>query len=569
MGKSSRRADIAAMMGALALTACGGSSSGPTPAPPPPPSISVATEFPGPTDHVGAYVQPAIAFTRALAPALPATAASLASPVAAVPADIAASGSTLALSPKSPLVWGGHYTVSLTSAVASAQGAALAPTSFSFDIVAPTWTTAAQVATPAFTAAAPVVAFDQTGHAFGVWQQDTDGSGTWNIQASRLDLASRTWSAPVALHPVAHAQAVAAIATDAAGDAIAAWSEDVGNATWNIHAARFDAGLGAWGAATPIQTVSGQTGQVPKVVMDAAGNAIVVWQQYAATGNGLAIFAARFDAHAAAWKPAVQIDAGTGAGNPQVALDGAGNGVAVWEQASAGAVAQVAGARWSQSAGTWSAPQVVQSSTLRAYNPQLAVASDGGATVVWTQAEANGTLTIQAARAAGATATWGAQQALSPATGVNGGNWPQAKADPGGNVTVLWEQYQASGVYSVDAARYDATSGAWGATTHVETLTPAVNINPYGTPPALVVDAAGNATAAWSRHDPISGVAGASMARFDSHLGTWSLVTSPAASFSDDGVFLGVDAQGEVLAGWSVRDISGFGTPWWSLLTGA
>lgn len=531
--------------------------------------FGVTAETPAVGDHVGVSVQPAIQFTRTLAAALPASAVSLASPVAAVPVDVAASGATLTLSPKTPLVWGGHYTVSLTSDIVSTVGQALVPASFSFDVAAPGWTTAAQVATSTFTAGAPVVAFDQTGHAFGVWQQDTDGTGTWNIQAARFDLASRTWSAPVALHPVAQAQAVASVATDQAGDAIATWSENVGNFVYNIQAARFDAAQGSWGPATPIQTVAGETGQAPQVVLDAAGNGTVVWQQYTGHGVSLAVYAARFDAATSAWMPATQLDPGNGAGNPQVALDAAGNGVAVWEQARAGAVAQIAAARWSQSADAWGAPQVVQTSPLRGSNPQLAVAADGSTTVVWTQAEANGTLTIQAVRAANATATWGAPQALSPATGVSGGNWPQAKADPGGNVIVLWQQYQAVGAYSVDAVRYDATSDLWGSTAHVESLAPAVDINPYGGLPTLVVDAAGNATAAWSHHDPAGGIDNALLARFDSHLGTWRLVSSPSGSASAGGILMGVDAQGDVLAGWGVRDIHGFGTPWWALLTGA
>lgn len=664
MGRRSRWAGVAAMMGAVALTACGGGSGGaapmppPSPAPAPVPTLTLTSEAPngaaveggapvqlvltgatassgdvtwsldpsigtlGQTSATGAVytpppagnltgttvvtitatptngshaalkfsisllafgvsattpaagdqanvsVQPTIQFTRPLASSLPASAATLASPAAAIPTDIAASGATLTLSPSTPLVWGGHYTVSLTSDIESAVGQALAPATFAFDVAAPSWTTAAQVASPNFTAAAPVVAFDQTGHAFGLWQQDTDGTGKWNIQAARFDLASRRWSAPVALHPVARAQAVASIATDPAGDAIASWSEDTGNAVWNIYAARFDAGHGAWTPAIAIQTVSGQTGQAPHVVMDAFGNGMVVWQQYSGNGVSMAVYAARFDAPTSSWQPATQLDPGNGADNPQVAVDAAGNAVAVWEQASAVAVAQVAAARWSQSSGSWSTAQVLQTSPLRGSNPQLAVAADGSTTVVWTQAEANSTLTIQAVRAASATATWSAPHALSPAAGVSGGNWPQAKADPGGNVIVLWEQYQAASLYSMDAIRYDVKAGQWSSTIHIETLTPASNINPYGGIPSLVVDAAGNATAAWSHHDSTGGADSSVLARFDCYRGTWTISDNLTGTASADGVFMSVDPQGEVLAAWGVADIYGVVTPWWALLTG-
>src|SRR5205085_51863 len=159
--------------------------------------------------------------------------------------------------------WGGHYTVSLTSGITSAVGQPLTPVAYSFDVAAPSWSTPVQLAVSTFTAGTPVVAFDSSGHAFGVWMQDTDGVGTWNVHAARFDVSTATW------------------------------------------------------------------------------------------------------------KPALQLDGGSGASNPQVAFDASGNAIAVWEQASAGAVAQIAVARWSPSSGQWGAPQLVQTSTLRGSNPQL------------------------------------------------------------------------------------------------------------------------------------------------------------------------------------------------------
>jgi len=531
--------------------------------------FGVSATTPAAGDHVGISVQPTIQFTRALGPTLPASAVTLASPVAAVPADAAASGATITVSPRAPLVWGGHYTVSMGSDVVSAVGQALAPTSFSFDVAAPTWSVPAAVVTSPSSAGGPAVAFDHAGHAFAAWQLDTTGTGVWNIQAARFDLATRAWSTPVALHTVPRMAAAPTLATDPAGNAIATWSEDTGNFNFNIFAARFDASQGAWGAALPIQTVSGQTGQAPQVVMDAAGNGTVVWQQYTGSGVSMAVYAARFDAATSTWKPAVQLDPGTGATNPHVALDAAGNGVAVWEQGSAGGAAQIAAARWSQSAGAWSAAQVLQTSSLSGSNPQVAVAADGSTTVVWSQTESGGARTAQAVRAASATAAWGAPRALSPATGVSAADWTTAQADPGGNVIVTWQEYQSPGVFSQDATRYDATTGRWSGVAHFETLTLAVNIDPFGGPPSLVVDAAGNATVAWMQEDGLTGVYNAFQARFDSHLGTWSAASALAGTDKVVGVLMAVDAQGDVLAGWGALDPSNFGTPRWALLSGS
>jgi hypothetical protein len=531
--------------------------------------FGVTGTTPAAGDRVDVSAQPTIQFTRALASAPSASSATLASPVVSVPVSIAASGATLTLSPKAGLVWGGHYTVSLTSDIVSAVGQALAPTTYSFDVAAPSWTAPTQLAAPTFTTGTPVVAFDKSGHAFAVWQQDTDGTGTWNIQAARFDLASRAWSASVPLRAGAHAQVAPVVATDTAGNAIAAWCENTGNFVYNVYAARFVAAVGSWGQATLIQTVSSQTGQVPQVVLDAAGDGTVVWQQYSASGLSLAIYAARFDATTTTWSSAIELDPGSGAGNPQVALDASGNAAAVWEQSSSGAVAQIAAARWSQSSRTWAAAQVLQTSALRGSNPQLAVAANGDATVVWTQTESNGTLTIQASHLGATTGSWSPPVALSPATGVNGGNWPQAQADPAGNVIVLWQQYQSIGVYSMDAARYDVTSGQWGAPVHIVTLTPAVNTSPFAWAPTLVVDPVGNATATWT-YDVGGSVYNAFQARFDSHTGTWGVVNALSGSVTvADRIFTTVDIYGDVLATWGVRDIYDFQTPWWALLSGS
>ena len=530
--------------------------------------FSVLATSPAAGDSVGVGVAPTIQFTRAVAPSTSASSVSFASPVASVPVDVAASGATLTLSPKRGLVWGGHYTVSLSSGVASSVGQALAPVAYSFDVAPPSWSAPAQLAVSPLTTGTPVVAFDSSAHALAVWMQDTDGSGTWNIQAARFDLAGRTWSVPVALHAGPHAQASPVLATDAAGNAIAAWAEDAGNFLVNIFASRFVAAQGSWTPATSIQTVSGQTGQAPQVVLDSSGNGTVVWQQYTGVGISSAVYAARFDATRATWSPAVQLDTGTGANNPQVAVDASGNVIAAWEQASPGAVAQIAVARRSQSTGLWGAAQVVQTSTLRGSNPQLDLAADGRGTVVWTQAEANGTLTVQASRSTTAGDGWGLPQALSPGVGVNGGNWPQVRSDPGGNVIVLWQQYQGNNVYSMDAARYDANSARWSSPVHIATLMPASFTNPFSWAPTLVVDAAGNATATWT-HDVGGAIFNAFHARFDSHLGTWSAPGALAGSVGvPDRVYTTVDGHGNVVATWGVRDVFAFQTPWWVVLAG-
>jgi len=140
-------------------------------------------------------VQPTVEFSRTVDPSsLGASAVSLASPIGAVPASVAASDAMVTLTPRSALVWGGHYTVSVAASVSSLLGQTLGtPASFDFDVIAPTWTTVSSL--DAELGATPALAFDHAGHAFAAWP----AFGGTALKAARFDFASRTWSASVVL----------------------------------------------------------------------------------------------------------------------------------------------------------------------------------------------------------------------------------------------------------------------------------------------------------------------------------------------------------------------------------
>jgi hypothetical protein len=116
---------------------------------------------------------------------------------------------------------------------------------------------------------------------------------------------------------------------DSAGNAIAVWGQLDGT-RYNIWANRYEAGTG-WGSAELIEADNGGNAWYPQVGMDAAGNAIAVWYQWDGTRDN--IWANRYEA-GIGWGSAelIEADNSVDAWYPQVALDAAGNAVAVWFQ---------------------------------------------------------------------------------------------------------------------------------------------------------------------------------------------------------------------------------------------
>jgi hypothetical protein len=119
------------------------------------------------------------------------------------------------------------------------------------------------------------------------------------------------------------------VAGDAAGNAVAVWRQHDGTRN-NIRANRYEAGTG-WGSAVLIETDDSGLAAYPQVVVDGAGNAVAVWSQW--DGTRYKVWANRYEA-GTGWGSAVLIetDNSGNAGYPQVAVDAAGNAVAVWSQ---------------------------------------------------------------------------------------------------------------------------------------------------------------------------------------------------------------------------------------------
>lgn len=221
--------------------------------------------------------------------------------------------------------------------------------------------------------APPHMAMNAEGDAVAVW---TRNDGTEDLVEAALRPAGGTWGAPQRLSEVGEDSGFAEVAIGAGGDAVATWFwndagvgtaqvsvrpaggswserknlsepgeglshpaiDAAGNATvvwrggigltWVIRAASRPAG-GDWGA-TQLLSASGASAEDPQVAMDAAGNAVAVWRRW--DGKNYIAQAAIRPPGGVFGSPKDLSAPGQNASTPQVAVGGAGDGVAVWSR---------------------------------------------------------------------------------------------------------------------------------------------------------------------------------------------------------------------------------------------
>jgi len=233
-----------------------------------------------------------------------------------------------------------------------------------------------------------------------------------------------------------------------------------------------------------------------------------------------------------------------GTSDPAVAMDAAGDAVAVWTvPAQGGEVSVVARSR--PAGGDWSAPAPI-STGLSAGAASVAIDAHGNATAVWT---AGTDLIAPRARAAelpaGSTA-WGAVHDFPHVGDVQ--PLAQVAVDAGGEAVATWlELDSGSSVYAVRAAVRDP-GGAWGAPATVSD--PAgFSAESFGVP-QVAVDADGGAVVAWTAQD--TGPAFASHVQQATFAGgAWAAAQDLASSANViDPVALAGDGAGGAVAAW-------------------
>ena len=222
----------------------------------------------------------------------------------------------------------------------------------------------------------PQIAMDSTGTAVAVWIQ-ADGF-RWNIWANRFDGSS--WGTAELIETGDATASDPQIAMDGAGNAVAVWIQSDGTA-FSVWANHFDGS--AWGTAAMIETDDTVYLEYPQIAMNDSGDAVAVWEQHAG-GSQVNIWANHFDG--STWGTAERIENSNNRTiNPQIAMDGAGNAIAVWEEQIEVGHRNVWANHFDGSA--WGSARLIEHTSFSAYKPQIAMEYDGSAIAVWEQAD--------------------------------------------------------------------------------------------------------------------------------------------------------------------------------------
>ena len=206
--------------------------------------------------------------------------------------------------------------------------------------------------------------------------------------------AAPAWLAPQDLSAAGQDAYDPQVAFDGQGNAIAVWSRFDGTNFIVQAAAR--AASGSFGAAQDV-SAAGQKAGFPEVAVDGQGNAIAVWQRF--DGTNFIVQAAARAAGGSFGSPQDLSAAGQTANDPQVAVDGQGNAIAVWSRSNGTNFIVQAAAR--AAGGSFGSPQDLSAAGQDAHVPEAAVDGQGNAIAVWSRSNGTNYIVQAAVRAAG------------------------------------------------------------------------------------------------------------------------------------------------------------------------
>jgi hypothetical protein len=269
--------------------------------------------------------------------------------------------------------------------------------------------------------------------------------------------AEAGWLPPVAISASdGHVSAPPHVVLDSAGDATAVWS-----AEGQVEGAYRPAGEG-WEAPVDLSNpepagdapVGPGNGQAPTIGVDGAGDVTVIWESWA---GGMTLIEAVERPAGGAWSVPTVIGEEPTASNPEpwVAVDSAGDAVAVWKKA------EVIQSAFRPAGGSWGAPIAISGE--ESFVPQAAMNAAGDATVVW-MAHRGGRYVVKSAfRPAGG--EWESPTLVSQ-PGEEGGD-PQIALDAAGDTLVAWRGEDAGTEYVRTATR--PAGGSWEVPTDAST----------------------------------------------------------------------------------------------------
>ena len=290
-----------------------------------------------------------------------------------------------------------------------------------------------------------------------------------------------------------------------------------------------------WVPPTTISTIGGDA-LTAQVAVDSAGNALAIWAR--SKGRTWLIQAA-YRPFGGPWQPPSDLSSPSSlAGAPQVTFDAEGNAVAVWERSDGNRLVVQAAAR-ARASGRWSIPEDLARSGGDSLSPQVAVDADGNALAVWVRSSGGVWAVQSSVRPRGS--LWQPAETVDRTTA--GAVSPHVVFDVRGNAVAAWAALAGTNWSIVTAER--ARDGGWDAPELLAAAGeyPRVRLQ-------LAVDGRGSVFALWEGLNGLHPVVQASVRSASGQ--RWSVVRDLSDDTSDAvSPELAVDAGGDVVAVWA------------------
>ncbi len=295
-------------------------------------------------------------------------------------------------------------------------------------------------------------AMSESGDAFVVWEDYVPG-GSFGI-GSNHSSPGGSWDGMVLVETHTTGDAIEPwVATSPTGTTVAVWRQ-YGGGTFEVWANQRGPVEG-WGSPELLARVTGGSIYAPTVAVDAGGNAVAAWVEFL---NGYTIRAKRYQAGSGWDALSALIGAPASPFDPKIGMDKNGNATVIWNYAE-NAHHGIQSNRYVAGSG-WSGVETIidqDDSVAFIFGPEIAVASDGTAVLVWEQS--NGPkYDIWADHYELGTGWTKAPIMLND--GTEDSQSPHAAIDAKGHAVVAWRQIP-SWNQSVWAASYQADTG-WG-----------------------------------------------------------------------------------------------------------
>ncbi|MEM9191117.1 MAG: Ig-like domain-containing protein [Myxococcota bacterium] len=267
-------------------------------------------------------------------------------------------------------------------------------------------------------------AMASSGGAVAAWLQPAASNDLW---AGQFRVGSG-WSIPERLEVVDEFVSDVDVAAGAAGEAIVVWGQ--GNTTASLWSNRYGPDTG-WSGPSLVEMNSGVV-TAPTVAMAPDGSAIVVWVQENGSFTDLM---ASWSSPDGSWVSEETLDRLNSTPlRPTVAMDGLGNGVALFLQAQAGQ-RRIWSNRFTAGIG-WAGADTLSDGSGDAFCPVVRFRNDGTGLAAWNQGSGRdvGVFVVNYSTNNG----WSEPRRLSDSE--SNASCPDLALDPAGHAIVVWSQ---------------------------------------------------------------------------------------------------------------------------------